>query len=60
MLFDLNLSIHMYLSLHATWYSPGHSLGVFDSLGLACSASEAWIEVEPSAEDQFYLSEQAD
>ena len=34
--------------------------GVSDSLGLACLDSKAWIEVEPSAEDQAYLSEQAD
>jgi len=34
--------------------------GVSDSLELACSDSEAWIEVEPSAEDQAYLSKQAD
>ena len=34
--------------------------GVSDSLGLACSDSEAWIEVEPFAEDQVYLSEQVD
>ena len=33
---------------------------VSDSLGLACSSSKAWIEVEPSTEDQDYLSEQAD
>ena len=33
---------------------------VSDSPGLACSDSEAWIEVEPSTEDQAYLSAQAD
>ena len=50
----------MYLSLHATWHSHGHSLGSSDSLELACLGSEVWIKVEPSAEDQAYLSEQAD
>jgi len=34
--------------------------GVSDSLKLACSGSEAWIEAEPSTEDQAYLSAQAD
>jgi len=34
--------------------------GVFDSPGLAYSGSEAWIEVEPSTEDQTYLSEKPD
>ena len=33
--------------------------GVSDSPGLACSGSDAWIEVDPYAEDQAYLSEQA-
>ena len=49
----------MYLSLHATWYSPATRWGASDSPGLACSGSEAWIEVEPSTEDQVYLSAQA-
>jgi len=31
--------------------------GVSVSPELACSDSEAWIEVEPSAKDQAYLSE---
>ena len=35
-------------------------LGGPDSLGFVCSGSEAWNEVEPSTEDQAYLSEQAD
>jgi len=35
-------------------------LGGPDSLGLVCSGSEAWNEVEPSTEDQAYLSEQAE
>jgi len=35
-------------------------LGGPDSLGFVCSGSEAWIEVEPSTEDQAFLSEQAD
>ena len=39
--------------LHICW-------GVSDSPELACSGSEAWIEVEPSTEDQAYFSEQAD
>jgi len=34
--------------------------GASDSAGLAYLGSEAWIEVEFSAEDQAYLSEQAD
>jgi len=34
--------------------------GVFDSPGLVCSDSKACIEAESSAEDQAYLSEQAD
>ena len=34
--------------------------GVSDSPELACSGSEAWIEVEPSTEVQACLSEQAD
>jgi len=29
LLSNLDLSIHMYLFLHATWHSPGHSLGSF-------------------------------
>jgi len=53
---DLALSIHLYLSLNTTWHSPSHSFGgISDSPRLACSDSEAWIEVEPSAEDQAYL-----
>jgi len=31
--------------------------GASDSPGLVCLGSEAWTEVEPSAEDQAYLSE---
>jgi len=34
--------------------------GVSDSPKLACSASKVWIKVEPSTEDQAYLSAQAD
>ena len=34
--------------------------GVSDSPEFACLDSKVWIEVEPSAEDQAYLSEQAD
>ena len=35
-------------------------LGGPDSLGFVCSGPEAWIEVEPSTEDQAFLSEQVD
>ena len=35
-------------------------LGGPDSLEFVCSGSEPWIEVEPSVEDQAFLSEQAD
>jgi len=35
--FDLNLSIHVCLSLHATWHSSHHSLGNSDSPRPACS-----------------------
>jgi len=49
---------------HVLYTSLGMHLnicwGVSDSPGLACSGSEAWIEVEPSTENQAYLSEQAD
>jgi len=34
--FDLNLSIHVCLSLHATWHSPYHSLESSDSPGSSC------------------------
>ena len=37
MLFGLNLTIHMCLTMHATWLSPHHSLGSSDSLRPACS-----------------------
>ena len=35
-------------------------LGGPNSLEFVCSGSEAWIEVEPSTEDQAYFLEQAD
>ena len=53
MLFNLNLSVHVCLSLHTTWH-PTTRWGVSDSPKFACSDTEAWIEVEPSAEDQAY------
>jgi len=59
MLLNLVISRHPCFTLHATWHSPEHLLGVSDSLELVCSGSEDWSEVEPSAEDQVYLSEQA-
>jgi len=31
-----------------------------DNLGSACADHEAWDEVDPSAEDQTFLVEQAD
>ena len=40
--YDSDLSIHVCLSLHATWHSPYHSLGISDSRGSSCSGLEAW------------------
>jgi len=63
--FDAYLPIWIYQYIYTYLYMPlGIHLnicwGVSDSPGLVCSGSEAWIEVEPSTEDQTYLSEQAD
>ena len=64
-LFDAYLLICIYQYTCTYLYMPlGIHLsirwGVSDSSRLACSGSEAWMEVEPSTEDQAYLSEQAD
>ena len=40
--YDSDLSIHMCLSLHATWHSPYHSLGSSDSPGSSSLSFEAW------------------
>jgi len=40
--YDSDLSIHLCLSLHATWHSQHHSLGSSDSLGYSCSGLRAW------------------
>ena len=44
--YDLNLSLHLCLSMHATWLSPHHSLMSSDSPGyvyLDPGASSLWI-----------------
>ena len=40
--FDLDLSIHVCLTMHATWHSPHYSLGSPDSPGPTCSDLRAW------------------
>ena len=40
--FDSNLSIHVCLTLHATWHSQHHSLGSYDSARSSCSGFGAW------------------
>jgi len=62
-LFDACFLIRIYRYTCAYLYMPlGTHLAtrwrVSDSPRPACSDTEAWIEVEPSAEDQAYLSEQ--
>ena len=63
--FDACLLIWIYLYTYTYLYTPldihlNIYWGVFDSSELACSGSEAWIEVEPSTKGQAYLSKQAD
>ena len=40
--YDSDLSIHMFLSLHATWYSHHHSMGSSNSSGSSCSGLRVW------------------
>ena len=40
--FDSDLSIHVSLSLYATWHSPDHSLWSFDSPGSLCPDLAGW------------------
>ena len=40
--YALDLSIHMCLSMHATWHSHHHLLGSFDFPGSSCPGLEAW------------------
>ena len=40
--FDLNLSIHMCLSMHATWRSHHHSSESSDSPGSSCPGLGSW------------------
>ena len=54
------IQIYRYICIHLCTPLGIHlatCCGVSDSPGLACSDSKAWIEVEPFAEDQAYLSE---
>ena len=64
MLFDSDLSIHVCLSMYATWHSPHHSLGSSDSLTCmfrswsldrgalpddqSCAVVASWISSWPS------------
>ena len=60
-LIDIHITVLTSLSLFYSHLAIACSLlGGPDSLGFVCSGSEACIEVEPSTEDQAYLSEQAD
>jgi len=54
------MSTLIHLSLMPLGCNLNICLGGSDSLEFVCSGSEAWIEVEPSTEDQAFLSEQAD
>ena len=40
--YDSDLSIHVCLSMHATWHSHHHSLGSSDSPGSSCPGLGAW------------------
>jgi len=40
--YDSDLSIHMCLFLHATWYSQHHSLGSSNSPEFSCPGLRAW------------------
>ena len=40
--FNLDLSIHVCLFMHATWHSPHHSLGSSDSPGSSCPDLRVW------------------
>jgi len=49
--YDSNLSIHVCLSMHATWHSHHQSLGSFDSPGSLCPGLRAWsVRILPVAD----------
>jgi len=60
MLSNSDLSIHMCLSVHATWPHFTTRWVASNFPGLACPDPGGWTEVNPSAEDQAYLVKQTD
>ena len=61
LLIDIHYVVLSFLFMSLSHLAVACSLlGGPDSLGVVYSGSEAWIEVEPSTEDQAFLSEQAD
>ena len=52
MLFDLNLSIHMCLSLHTVWHLYHHSLRNSDFPGFSCPDFRTWSSWILSDADQ--------
>ena len=59
MFFYLDLSIHVCLSVHATWSYFTTRWVASDSPEPAYLDPGAWAKVDPSAEDRAYLAEQA-
>ena len=51
--------VHMPLPILAIWFLFTLVGLLSDNPGLACSDLEVWTEVDPSAEDQAFLEEQA-
>ena len=54
-----DLSIHMYLSMYATWHLYHNLLGSSDFPGSSCPGLEAWTDVNFFTVDQAYFAEQA-
>ena len=52
-IYDLDLLIHVYLSMHATWHSHHHSLGSSDSPGSSCPDFRVWsLQILPIADQR--------